>query len=459
VEKAKTIILVALIIKSLVFNYILWYGKPSYEETVIAVDEPYIFEEPLDAEEALTPSKVVFSGEGDEYYILRKGKEGYQETWGTLYEIIKENSLVRKSFEDISDIETPFLTVYFEPWLSLEEINHEYETEEEPPQFSRVNVYFEEEKVFVWFRKDKAEEGEEKEEVFKLKEPEKIEQLIQIKNTHQEEAFGYQRVEEEQMKDRLGVDLHNPYGYLYLVQEKMYLSPLELEREDISTPELLKSIFLEPNLVRKIEERDDSLYTDGEKGLRLFEGAFEYSDPRQEQGEVLLSYSQALNQATEYLCNYGGWPSGLRLEELSLRERKPVIRQHEKYFALWNQYHQGFPLVGEWGWSWMTFSERGLIDYHRKLCFPTEQVNEGKKLTPPENAIKKSKKIYLENYPEEEVVSLKDFYLAYYVKEERGGLFAYPAWVCVFDHKQVVMKADDLEIMYKGEEEHGLFQS
>ncbi len=285
------------------------------------------------------------------------------------------------------------------------------------------------------------------------------EELLRLIETAKEHSRLYQYLEEDQLIEEEEILVAEAPARLFLPGGEIEMPLLEIKKEEIATDELLQAIFLDPNLVRKVEEREEKIYTDGERGLTVADGTFQYSFPRLEEGEVSLSYFQALEQAVEFLCNYGGWPSQLRLDTINFVEHDPLIRRQDSYYARWQLYHRGLPLVGARGGVQMTFNDQGLIEYHRYLGMLQEQ--EGKiTMAPPLKALEKAADwMREEGVPEEEGPALRAMYPAYYVPEVWEGQKIHPVWVCEFEQQQIIMRGDNLEFLYQGEDDYGLLQS
>ncbi len=126
-EKAKTFLLVFLILLSMVLTYRLWFGGPYLEEVTLPRYEYAFFTPPPELSEIIKPSEILYREEEKDALLYYRGQEGYEELWEVLLESMKESFLVN-DLQDISQEEkntvlaeaSEQLLLNFSPSLPLE---------------------------------------------------------------------------------------------------------------------------------------------------------------------------------------------------------------------------------------------------------------------------------------------------------------------------------------------------
>ena len=149
---------------------------------------------------------------------------------------------------------------------------------------------------------------------------------------------------------------------LFVPLPPVAMPELILKKEDLDQDRLVDAFFVERSLVRKIQEKTGAvIYTDGTKGLRIKQGV-EFTDPVQEKSLASLSYLSALSACNKYICSYGGWPEGLRLQMLMVdnQERHPLCRAFGNVTVR-------LPLIGTNQALSMIFNNNGLVEYCRLI--------------------------------------------------------------------------------------------
>ncbi|NMD41949.1 MAG: hypothetical protein GYA86_01400 [Firmicutes bacterium] len=226
----------------------------------------------------------------------------------------------------------------------------------------------------------------------------------------------------------LNAPVYVPVGVSSL--ERLGLTPEQLDREL-----LLKTFFINRNLVREIKERDGGLiYTDGEQGLRLGRG-LDYSHPRLEQKNAGLGYSEALLTAGKLISYHGGWVKNLRLQSL-LREDQ---EEHagEFYRARWCSYLDGYPLLGDCGVV-MRYHHGGLQSYRRNLFEPLDERGEAVAVAEFRKALEAA--VMMLDRENMDGPLLEGMELAYYPEGEE----AVPVWRIFLDGRELLLKTEEL---------------
>ncbi|NLN06809.1 MAG: hypothetical protein GX167_04230 [Firmicutes bacterium] len=160
--------------------------------------------------------------------------------------------------------------------------------------------------------------------------------------------------------------------------------------ESLDTEKLLRSFFINPALVRRIEERNGAvIYTDGQRGLRIFaHGELEITVPENEPGTRALSRTEILQETAQYLHLLGGWPQELFLQ--SIRVNVQSITYPQRWYTqevVFRCAARGYPLVGRKAPLSLLFSDRGIIYYNRQILSLAERLTEPMPLVAPEDAL------------------------------------------------------------------------
>lgn len=213
--------------------------------------------------------------------------------------------------------------------------------------------------------------------------------------------------------------------------ERYSLKPEQLEGEL-----LLKTFFINRNLVREIKEKDGGLiYTDGEQGLRLGDG-LDYSHPFVERKAGELSYTAALLAAGRLLSYHGGWVEHLRLESL-IQGEQDGAPSGGLYSVQWRSYIDGYPLMGDSGVV-MRYHHGGLQSYRRNLHEPAGPPAEVVAVGDYREALQAAVLMLEKETPEQPLLEEMD--LAYC----REGNRAVPVWLIRLDGRVLLLKTDEL---------------
>jgi len=468
-EKLKTVILLYLVIQSMVLTYILWFDEGDYEKVAFTVEEPYIFQEAHDPEKAVSPARFSMPGpEENQYYFLKPGMEGYDSTWESIYSWLEQG--VIEEVEEGTDIPPDGdleMVLWFEPPFPVENWRESLPGKE-PKKMKKVELYVEEDEVLFLVNL------EDRQSVIKESRSELVQEIKEELAEAKEHSLLYSLWEEEEMGAYLGERFTVAPGEYYLPAEEIELTRpvLEWDREDLSSEKLINAFFLDTDMLRQIEVGEgEVIYTDGKEYLHFKANEFEYSAPPAKGGGVSFSYRQAVGKATEYLCHYGGWPENLYLKAVSFQQESPFIEGTGYYQARWNYYHQGFPLAGKE--IQMEYNDRGLVDYHRPLQVLQKEDGAVIKIAPVEEVLAQTGNILREagesdeqgenqdnesreDNVEGEEKTLEKLYLAYYVGDHEYRA-PEPAWVVRVDGEILVLQADSLNILHRGEDKDEFF--
>jgi hypothetical protein len=187
----------------------------------------------------------------------------------------------------------------------------------------------------------------------------------------------------------------------------------------------LRSVFPNPPLVRRIEEREGAvIYTDGQRGLRLFDyGEVEFNSPKSEPGLDRMTLLTALRRTAQYLQIMGGWP-----EHLFVGEAAPegLESRGEIYAVALFSVQNGMPLLQQAPPVRLRFSDRGVVSYNRQVLVLGADKAQAKTLLSPLVAAASLAEAMAgwENKP-----TILDVFPAYYVREPANPqVLALPVW-------------------------------
>jgi len=445
-EKVQSLVLILLVLSSLYLTYLLWYARVPYEVATQEEYERVYFEEPRPAGRVIAPEKIVFPGQRTNR-VLKEGQPGFQEVWGKILEqlekgvlkggIVSENRLPRGSL---------LLQLHFEPPFPIGS-----GTTAMPERPYRELAGLE-----IWERGEllelvlKAVEGGEERGLF-LEEggAQQLQELLE--KLSPDSMLPYREFQGEELTALVDFPIQ--------VEEPLWIPllesvpALEIAVEEPENERLVKIFFTRYNLVRRIDERDGAtIYTDGERGLRIGRERLEYSAPLLEHSfSATDSYPAALNQANRLLCYYSGWPAGLRLVGLDLVSgeggRNSLCR------CQWRFYAGGLPLLyGENGWTVeMAFNDGGLIYLNRHLFQPRKAAEEEIVVAPFSQALKKAFKEYQEQGAEEEGPAyLEAVELAYLVDFADSAYRGQPVWVVRINGREMILDGKSLHLLEGG---------
>lgn len=470
-DNIKSIFLVFLVLLSLILTFFLWYGTLPYEDTEIVLQEAFFFEEPRDHISAITPSLIVLPFENEEFVVCRRGTGHYREIWKKIQNLLTRGSGYVVTDNDIMP-ETPSAMIYFDPVFPLQPL--EYLPDAVITHMEKMYLYLNNreatiflengrEGVLIKFNDNLTAEDIEKSlnEVLnsntitygllkeKITEEATGEEETEITETEAEADEEEEAEEAEEETEDVPEFRFNVSGDIYLPVDDLYVYPeIFFDKEQIPTDELLKAVFVNDKLARRIEGPDGTLiFTDGEKGLSISENV-EYTAPGLEKGGVAFSYRSAVQKANEYICYYGGWPEDLYLADISAGNYAESF-SGSTYHARWLYYCDGFPVIGNGGKAIMEFNDRGLYYYKRSLFIPGEKPEEKIRVIPGEDALKRSFEFYVENNNgegDEITFNVNNVYMTYCIEVIPGNdrARANPVWAVHINDEIFYLDVSDL---------------
>lgn len=438
-ENTKTAVLLLLVCSSLFLTYQLWYGLSPAQPLTEDYYERVEVESPRPLEQVVTPGRIMIAWENYTYQF-RQGEEIFNRLWENLSAILQSLDTLDIVDNDLlfdSELSSSVAAYYFKPPLPVGP---------DLPWLSWLTYQTVDLIEIKWLDNDYwmvlYEPINEGRLSFRIS-SEIMEDLFLIIN----DLDGLDKNNYLELTDNLVTGIVegnlNVRSNLYVPQDTIYLGKIALRPEVLDRDLLLRSFFVDLNLARVIEEKEEGLiYTDGDKGLRITTLGLAYSAPRLEEGQATSSYPEALLNCSSLISHHGGWPDNLRLEEFAL-----TGRNHGSYYsATWKIYHNGYPLFVKMP-TRLSFNDRGLIHYSRSIYFPESGVGEELlELAPWEDALRVAARIIaLEQPGSESDLRIERIQLVYAVKVSNSAPVGVPAWQIIINGENILLEAHTLE--------------
>lgn len=222
-----------------------------------------------------------------------------------------------------------------------------------------------------------------------------------------------------------------PEGEILLPEKVPVLAPRYVLREELDFEKLLRSIFPNLSLVRRIEEREGAvIYTDGQKGLRLFDyGEVEFSAPKSEPGQERMTFLTAMRRTAQYLQLMGGWPEHLFVSQFAAEGSIVPRDRGELYTVTFISAQHGIPLLQQAAPVRLRFSDRGVITYNRQIRVLGSNAGKARALVSPLTA---AAALAEEMAGGESAPTIHEVFAAYYVREPAGPqTVSQPVWAFI----------------------------
>jgi hypothetical protein len=422
-ERLKTLLLSLLVATSILLTGRLLFGQPALETAAPPAYEQLIFGELKPLSQHILPTLQL--GEGDQWRLLAPWDPGYHQAWGALLDLVR-----------YADSPQPSVPSVREPGISAHAV---FANPAEPDWWlpsTRAGglpvlelAWFAAEPQVLWLR---GREGAWFSAAL-TRLPDGWE--TQLKETFSAAPAMVRTTEADWAPLRV-----SPVGDILLPAETPVLSPYALRQERLDNEKLIRSIFVNMALVRRIEERDGAvIYTDGQRGLRLFDhGEMEYTSPKSEPGLEPMETAQALKRAAQFLQLMGGWPDDLFIETYATRDRTGPNQRHGDIYTLtYHSVQKGVRVFSPEPALLLRFSDRGVIDYRRHLIRLDTVAGAAEPLVDPRPLAAAVAAALEQNDGE---AALEAVYPAY-PTTLRGRAIAVsrPVWVFTFDNGQVVL--------------------
>lgn len=425
-ERVKTFILFGLVISSIVLTGQLLFGLPALETAAPPAYEQLVFGDLRPGTEHLRPT-LHFGGQG-QWQVLQPWDESYAAAWDVLNALFRvsgtpeasgspEDEMVPPQEEDSLQIRFSFpastpLSIWF-PSPSLAEVSVD------------TLIWYEKEPHLVWLR-----DGDNWQRIGLQPVPEELLERVSVAFNNAPQYWATDELEWQPLTVATGQELLLP-------NNPLVVAPRVLKKENLDTEKLLRSIFVDIALVRRIEERDGAfIYTDGQRGLRLFDhGELEYTSPKSEPGSEAMERIPALRRTAQYLQLLGGWPEHIFLDSMIATEKLSWnTRQWDTYHVSFLSVQHGMPLIGARAPITLLFSDRGVVYYNRQVKILGENIDEPTAMIDPRLATP----VILDKLEQESVdAALSDVYAAYYVRDSIAlQTVCQPVWVLVFDNNR-----------------------
>ena len=438
-EKIKTAILLLLVSLSLFLTYQLWYGLSPAQPLIEDVYERVEVESPRPLEQVVTPGRIMVARETS-YLQFRQGEEMFNNLWENLSAILQDLDNLTAVDDDLifdSNSSSTIAAYYFKPPLPLGS---------DLPWLSWLAYQTVDLIEIKWFDNNYwlvlYENVDEGRLSFRIS-ADLMEDLILVID----DLEGLDKNDYLELTDSLVTGVVegalSVNSNLYVPEAPVYLSKIPLRPEVLDRDLLLRSFFVDLNLARVIEEKEEGLiYTDGDKGLRITNLGLAYSSPRLEEGQSTISYPEALLNCSSLISHHGGWPNNLRLEEFALTSRS----HGSHYSATWKQYYNGYPLLTKMP-TRLSFNDRGLIHYSRSIYFPDSNMGaEQLEVAPWEDVLRTAARIIaLEQPGSESDLRLERIQLIYAVIVSNSVPVGVPAWQVIINGENIVLEAHTLE--------------
>lgn len=410
-ERIKTVILLLLIISSVLMTTSLLFGQPYLETGELPAFEQVSFGELRPLKEQILP--VLRLGKAEQWLQLQPWHEGYQVAWQRLLWLCQYAQEPHKGTPPVNgdsrQLRITFtLGVDLAWWAANDSIKG--------LQIEEIRWYADEEQT-VWLKRDSGQWLRAFLPMLPLNWETQLAELfrdgLQLRLATEDDLAGLEAVAEGVL-----IPQHLPKLPDYTAQIE------NLERE-----KLLRSVFVNLDLVRRIEERDGAvIYTDGLKGLRFFkQGVLEYTAPKNEPGLLPLAMEEVLRQGAQYLQLMGGWPKQLYLQTIRATQQLTGNREHwHTYEIHFQTAGKGWPLISSTPALRLYFSDQGVIYYSRQLYQLENAAGPELTLVTPKQALMTLRDNLVVPAAETKLLNLEVvFYLAATDKEQ---VLARPAW-------------------------------
>lgn len=423
-ERIKTLVLMSLVAGSIFLTALLLFGQPALETAAPPAYERLVFGELRPIPEHIQP--VLRLGKEGQWQILYPWESDYQGAWAAMQELLRHSSTPQIGEPPPDYMEQAVLakfpvsssSAFWEPasraayldiiailWLELEPKTLWYLSSDH-----------------AWYSSSLSA------------------QPADNWTATLREAFSlspvYTEIDAHQWPLPIQADTT-----IIVPQTLPHLTAYSVRQENLDSEKLLRSIFVNTALVRRIEERDGAfIYTDGQRGLRLFQhGEVEYTSPKSEPGIEPMETAQALRRVAQYLQLMGGWPEHVYIEQLLAAEKAAWNRREwDTYLVSFYAAQKGYRVESAAPPIRLRFSDRGVIDYRRQVCILEAPIGKLEPLIEPQLAATTVADVLA---AEDIGTYLLDVYPGYYLEHlGTGQAIAQPAWVFVFDqHKKAVV--------------------
>ena len=409
-ERVKTVFLLLLVAGSMFLTARLLFGQPYLETASPPAYEQLTFGELRPQQKQILPHMRL--GEKDSYLVLHPWDGGHEAVWALFLPILRplevlDQSEAPESTEGNHLKLTFSLPIELTLWVNNPRLNGFFITE--------IN-WFVSDPQHLWFKEANGEWLRSQQ----LAVPPDWQQILAELFANGTKYRG------ATAQDLATLRLSDNEVLLPLVTPKLSVYAVEPETVDIE--KLQRSIFVNPPLVRRIEERDGAvIYTDGQRGLRQFaHGELEFTAPENETGTRLFELTEALRQTAQYLQFMGGWPDFIYVDTIHVSETPTrTKRQWENFELYFLSAQHGAPVVSATPPLSLRFTDRGVFYYNRQLKILGNRMGIAKSLVPARTAVRAVIDTLGSTVTVARLVSI---YYGYYVDGTKKEAIAQPSW-------------------------------
>ena len=413
-ERLKTLLLLALLLCSLVLTGRLLFGVPLLETAAPPAYEKLTFGELRPPDRQILPTLRLGTQQ------LWPWSPGYDKAWESVRQLLsqsRDTGLERQEKPRVPEDGNHLLVQFPRPvppelWGGLEQIK---------AQAVSAIYWQERDPAAIWYREERGDWLQVRSTALSAVEPGELRDVFTG-------APSFQAADRQEWAT-LGLSLE---GEILLPVTRPALSPRFVTPEELDINKLLRSIFLNLALVRRIEEQEGAvIYTDGQRGLRLFDhGEVEFSAPKSEPGLEEMALLPALRRTAQYLQLMGGWPEHLFVGQIVPEVGVVPGREGEAYKVTFFSAQQGVRLLGPEPPVRLRFSDRGVISYNRQVRILGDKAGQARPLISPLVAALSVRKALGD---ESNALKLREVFPAYYVQSPVSQhAVSPPVWAFVF---------------------------
>jgi regulatory protein YycH of two-component signal transduction system YycFG len=441
-EIIKTWVLTGLVFLSMFLTYKLWFEIPSPGNVAVHPPGEGDYPPKIQLVGALSPDRIVVHFRPDKHTVLNSSQELYSQTWLYVQNLFKNITAAKRSelieveenqwFRAVrsSSIEIIFnfgFSMNF--WAQILNDNTQWEGVDIKP----IRVLISPKAKSMLFK-----DAEDRIYALRLDNGviKKVEQLIL--NVERLDLPIYVTFAPQTQFDIL------IQPGIYVPAEQPRIPEVLLKGDRVEPSEFAALFFENMSIVRKIEEKDGALiYTDGQKGLRLYsDGTVEYSSAITGDEFVEQNLVRAFKLSGKFLKQHNGWAKEICLTDIKKEETPDGYNYKFVYSLKFN----GLKIKGKQDPIQVTVSQNEVKNYFHIMKWPVKGFKEYyEELYTPAEAFE----TVLGNLEMfiglKEETTLKDVYLAYYFNESNEKLK--PIWVFEFGELEVLVDATTCNVV------------
>ncbi|MBH5319363.1 hypothetical protein I6N90_16305 [Paenibacillus sp. GSMTC-2017] len=361
-ERAKTAVLIALVIISLLQSYLLAYSMPGLGATVRS-DQDYVNAEPLGTpsgvEDVIFPDELIIHMGNDKHTVIYPGTQ--------FYEMILNQRIVGREFKGFQRSPASLLNwddvrrndigieLRFSGGISIELLQKLLKVE--------GDLLFLNEKIDkIWIFK--TMETEEIRTFFFSSDGEMVYESVRADLTVRD------------VQDYVGFGQHLPnyrvtVDGLYIPSEPLKATEIVYAYEMYSPEQMQRNLFFDSSTTRAFEDRSGSqIFTDGKRGLKVEQKGMwiSYTNPAATQSNETQP-NENVYASVDFINEHGGWDGVHRL-----MGSKSV---DEKKYVTFRKYIEHYPIIDylpfRYGFMNLTLQQGVVTEYSRSLITLNEK--------------------------------------------------------------------------------------